>query len=202
VRELSPCFTGGDPPGGQGAAGSNPASPTVFGLVRGKFGPGGGLWDRLEFHENFNGPLPEHTEPARSGPGSQLGGWDVGGQVNGQRVAEEGCRVSRCDPGPGARSGPASAGRFAASPRGPRPHGTAPRTGPSTPLAGGWPRTRQPTARRDIRRRSERTERRSPYGVAARECKSMRGLVTLRRRHRAWPRWIPTGHDALIRLRS
>jgi hypothetical protein len=74
--------------------------PTVFGLVRGKFGPGGGLWDRLEFHENFNGPLPEHTEPARSGPGSQLGGWDVGGQVNGQRVAEEGCRVSRCDPGP------------------------------------------------------------------------------------------------------
>ena len=56
---TEPLLADGDPPGGQGAAGSNPASPTVFGLVRGYFCSGGGLWDRLEFHENFTGPLPE-----------------------------------------------------------------------------------------------------------------------------------------------
>jgi hypothetical protein len=39
--------------GGQGAAGSNTASPTLFGLIRGQFGHGGGLWDQVEFHESF-----------------------------------------------------------------------------------------------------------------------------------------------------
>jgi hypothetical protein len=40
-------------------------------------------------------PCDSDTEPARHGPGSPLGARDIGGRVNGQRVAEQGCRVSR-----------------------------------------------------------------------------------------------------------
>jgi hypothetical protein len=50
---------------------------------------------RSEFHESFTPPCDSDTEPARNGPGSPLGARDIGGRVNGQRVAEQGCRVSR-----------------------------------------------------------------------------------------------------------
>jgi hypothetical protein len=69
----------------------------VFGLVRDYLGAEGSVGAVVGVSRKSLRPCQGHTEPLAA-PASPLGGRDIGGQVDGQRVAEEGRSVNRSDP--------------------------------------------------------------------------------------------------------